>query len=271
MSLRYIDAHGHLHFSDYDRDREEVHERMIESGVGLITVGTDLASSKEAVGCADRLENVWATVGVHPNSTAEKFDHSVFTELSKSSKVVGVGECGLDYYRLTNTQPKLAHAKKRQKEEFESQIQFAIDCDLPLMLHCRPNRGSMDAYTDVYEILQSFARNSGDLGGNVHFFVGDKGIARKFLSLNFSLSFTGVVTFARDYDEVIQYVPDDMIMSETDCPFVTPVPYRGKRNEPSFVVPVVEKLAEIRGDEKDEFQRTVIENVKRVFAIGSGV
>lgn len=267
--MRYIDIHCHLDFSDYNADRQEVLARMRENGVGSITIGADLEGSKKAVEIAEANENVWACIGIHPDYlVSEKSENTVsalghkdkaletvfsdFSELVKSHKVVGIGECGLDYFRIKDEKQKVL-----QKDLFEKHIQFAIKHNKPLMLHIR------DAYDDALDILKNYP----NVRGNIHFFAGDVPIAKKFLDLGFTMSFTGVITFTRDYDEVIKYIPKDSIMSETDAPFVAPVPFRGKRNEPSFVVEVVKKLAEIRGEDPNILNNFILENFKRVFEI----
>ncbi len=169
----------------------------------------------------------------------------------KDPKVVAIGECGLDYYRM---EPE---SIEKQKKAFIEQVELANEIGKPLMLHIR------NAYKDALEILKQYAKVKGD----VHFFAGTSEDAKGFLDFGFTLSFTGVITFTHDYDEVIKNIPLDMIMSETDSPYVTPVPYRGKRNEPSYVREVVKKIAEIKGLPEEEVAKAIIANAKRVFAI----
>jgi len=258
--MNYVDIHCHLDFKDYDSDREEVLARMKDDGVGAITIGADLESSKRTVEIAEANENIWACIGVHPDEIKNGFNEKEFEKLVTNPRVVGIGECGLDYFRLN---PAFAKATAdKQKELFESQIRFAIKHDKPLMLHCR------DSYDDVLDILLNYKKEAGDkLRGNVHFFAGNTGVAKKFLDLGFTMSFTGVITFTHDYDEVIKYIPQNSIMSETDAPFVAPVPFRGKRNEPAYVIEVVKKLAEIRGEDPNILNNSILENFKRIFQI----
>ena len=285
--MDYIDIHCHLDSINYNEDREEVLARMKENKVGAITIGTDLESSKRAVEIAEKNEQVWACIGVHPitsntssgaspstspttgevsaslplpayrrgrdDSPGEVFNTEEFTKLIQSPKVVAIGECGLDYFRLKDESDK-----ERQKKLFIDQIEFAIKHNKPLMLHCR------DAYRDVLNILEEYR---GKVRGNCHFFAGSVEEAKGFLDLGFTMSFTGVITFSRDYDEVVRFLPLDSIMSETDAPFVAPVPFRGKRNEPSHVVEVVKKMAEIRGENVEVLKEVLVNNAKRVFNI----
>lgn len=254
---KYFDIHSHLNFSDYDSDRGEVINRLKETGTHTIVVGTDYESSKRAVDLAEKYEEIYACIGIHPvrEATPSKgsgpdFDISLFSELIKHPKVVAVGECGLDFY----------HAKKetdyeRQKNLFLAQINFAVAHNKPVMIHAR------DAYEEILEILEPMKKDYGaKLRGNVHFFAGTVDIAKRFFNIGFSISFTGVITFTRDYDEVIKSAPLDMIMSETDAPYVAPVPYRGKRNEPIFVSEVVKRIAEIRGEDEEAVRVVLVNN-----------
>ena len=281
--MKYIDIHCHLDFPDYDADRQEVLVRMKEQEVGAITIGADLESSKKAVEIAEANKNIWACIGVHPEEVAKSvfemprsqktpFDASEFEKLVRSPKVVGVGECGLDYLAPRSSSGARSEVgfsdKVAQKNLFEQQIKFAKKYNKPLMLHIRSSTKTQDAYLDALNILESYKKEAGEkLRGNVHFFAGDTEIAKKFLDLGFTMSFTGVITFTQDYNEVIKYIPQNFIMSETDAPFVAPVPFRGKRNEPAYVIEVAKKLAEIRGEDSDTMNNAIIQNFKRVFGV----
>jgi TatD DNase family protein len=256
--MKYIDIHCHLDFKDYGEEITGVLERMRERDVVAITIGTDLESSKRAVKIANDNENVWACIGAHPqekNVELWNMNYELWEGLIKNPRVVSVGECGLDYFRLDDESKK-----QKQKKLFKQQIEFAIKHNKPLMLHCR------DSYDDVLNILGSYKKEAGDkLRGNAHFFAGSIEQAKRFLDLGFAMSFTGVITFTNDYDEVIKFIPTDFIMSETDAPFVAPVPYRGKRNEPSYVVEVVRKLAELKGQTETKMRTIILANAKRIF------
>jgi len=264
-SFTYFDAHSHIHFADYDTDRDAVYARMQEEGVGALAVGTDAATSRSALKTAEEYDDIWATVGMHPTDVLHAtFDKKLFTEFAKHPKNVGIGECGLDYHHTEKSEDVLA----KQKRMFEQHIEIALAVDKPLMIHCRPRPGSMDAYEDVLAILEEHHKTAGEkLRGNIHFFVGSKELARRFLELGFTLSFTGVITFARDYDEVVRFAPLDRILSETDCPFVSPEPYRGRRNEPAYVRFTAQKIAEIRGEDEEKVLPALVRNVERVFAL----
>lgn len=264
MRLEYIDIHSHIHDKEFDNDRTEVLARMLEAGVGTIAVGTDLASSEKAVALAEKESLVYATVGVHPTDKKEEFSLDLYKKLAGSKKAVAVGECGLDYFRARGN---IEEEKKRQKKLFMNQIEFALSADLPLMVHGRPSQGSMDAYLDILQIFNSYENEKRNLRGDIHFFAGDISIAKKFLDLGFTMSFTGVITFARDYDKVIRYISLDRIMAETDSPYVTPAPYRGKRNEPTYVIEVAKQIALIKGKDIGDIAPVLVKNTKKMFQI----
>lgn len=260
--MKYIDIHSHLHFPDYNQDREQVVKRMNDASVGTILVGTSFETSKQALEFAHQHENVWVCIGVHPVDESPRdgkriFNLAEFEIIGKDSKVVCVGECGLDYGRDGVVSDE---EKARQREDFIAQINFAISIDKPIMIHGR------SAHHDILEVLTEMKKVHGDkLRGNAHFFTGDLETAQKYIDLDFSLSFTGVLTFTHDYDEAVKYVPEHMIMAETDAPYVSPVPYRGKRNEPTYVTEVYKKIAEIRGVEPEKMAQIMTKNAIRRF------
>ncbi len=277
---KYIDIHTHVNFKAFDQDREVVISRALENDTWVINVGTQADTSRSAVELANKYpEGVYAIIGLHPihtgasyhdekelgeggaefTSRGEIFNKDVYRELLKDPKVVGIGECGLDYYRCTE------ETIEAQKKAFIEQIELANEFNKPLMLHIRnnPEDKIRNAYTDSLELLKTHAKVKGD----VHFFAGSLEDARGFLDFGFTLSFTGVITFTHDYDEVIRNTPLNMIMTETDSPYVAPVPYRGKRNEPYYVREVVKKIAEIKNLSETEVAEAIITNAKRVFGI----
>jgi TatD DNase family protein len=253
---KYFDIHSHLNFPDYEKDWDEVMQRLRDTETHTIVVGTDYESSEKAVELADKYEGMYACIGVHPVDDPKRvFEKEKFEELVKNPKVVAVGECGMDFFHADKTGDY-----ERQKELFLAQVEFAIEHDKPVMIHAR------SAYSEILDILEPLKREHRDrLWGDVHFFAGDVETAKRFLNIGFTMSFTGVITFVRDYDEVMKFLPLESIMSETDAPFVAPVPYRGKRNEPSYVNEVVKKIAEIRGEDLEVVQKTLISNALRVF------
>lgn len=255
---KYIDIHCHLNLSPLLEDVEGVAARMREHDVAGFVIGTDFETSKLAVEIADKYENIWAGVGLHPaDNVEESFDISKYEELARGKKVVCIGECGLDYFREKNDE-----IVAKQKEIFIKHIELAERTGKPLMIHARPSKGSMDAYEDVLDILEGKS-----VKANFHFFVGDLNIAKRALEMGFTMSFDGPITFARDYDEVIKFLPIESIMTETDAPFAAPVPYRGKTCEPYMVKEVVKKIAEIKGMDEGVAAKAIFDNAKRVFTL----
>lgn len=270
MTYRYIDIHSHINFAAFEKDREEVMKRAREAGVAMINIGTQKDTSASAVALAEKYDSAYAAVGLHPIHTAksfhdeeelgeggreftsrgEAFDYDHYKKLALHPKVVAIGECGLDYYRVES-------GKEEQEETFRKQIELAIEVKKPLMLHIR------SAYADAFNTLKTYT----GVRGNLHFFAGTIEDAKPFLDLGFSFSFTGVVTFTNDYNEVVRYLPLERIMSETDCPYVAPVPYRGKRNEPAYVVEVVKKIAEIRNEDFESVRAQLLQNATQFFGL----
>jgi TatD DNase family protein len=281
----YIDIHAHTNFSAFDADRKEVVERALSAKTWIINIGTQEHTSKKAMEMTKEFpEGVYAIIGLHPihtnasfhdeaeigagdkgfTSRGEVFSKDFYRGLAKEGgkKVVGIGECGLDYYRTPNPEE---HA--RQKDAFVAQIELALELDLPLMLHIRSGAGG-NAYRDVLDILKPYKKEfGGKLRGDAHFFAGTLEDAKEFLALGFHLSFTGVVTFAKQYKELVEAAPIDRIMSETDCPYVAPVPHRGKRNEPIFVASVADKIIDMKGLNPVEGRKKLVENAFKLFGL----
>ena len=198
-------------------------------------------------------------------SRGEEFDYDYYKKLAMHPKVVAVGECGLDYY--ADRRGLDADKMRKQEEVFRKQIELAIEVKKPLMLHLR-NSSSHSAYKDAFDILNTqYGIRNTNLRGNLHFFAGTTEEAKPFLDAGFTFSFTGVVTFARSYDEIIRYLPLDRILSETDAPYVAPAPYRGKRNEPLYVIEVVKKIAEIRSEDFESVRHQLLQNATGFFKL----
>ncbi len=266
--MKYFDIHSHLNLSPLIERQDEIIKILEEREVGTVTVGTDFETSVLAVEIAQKSSNLFASVGLHPSDAGKKdFDLEKFKDLASRDKVIAIGECGLDYFRIDAND---VQTKNLQKEIFIKQIDLALEKNLPLILHVRPQKGTMDAYEDVLSILE-LTPEVGPRGvrGDVHFFVGSPAIAERFIKLGFYLSFTGVITFARDYDEVIRITPIERILTETDAPFVAPVPHRGKECEPWMVEEVAKKIAEIKGLDPESVRQQILENVKILFNVDS--
>lgn len=226
----------------------------------MICVGTDLKTSEEAIKLTRQYEGAWASVGLHPNDNlGEKFDKNKYRELLLQEKVVAMGEIGLDYYRTEGDKDQ-----KIQKQRFEEQLELAKEIGKPVIFHCRDARiGSVGtAHKDMFEILRS---TDFHLGGVMHSFTGTKKEAEKYLNLGLYLGFNGIITFSSQYDELIKSLPLERILLETDAPYLSPVPNRGKRNEPSYVKFVAEKIAKLREVSIEEIAQKTTENTKNLF------
>lgn len=235
-----IDTHAHLDFKEFDRDRDEVIRRAKKFGVEkIINVGCNLKRSQNSIALSQKYDNIYATVGLHPHDAKEEFGkYEELAKLGKNKKVVAIGECGLDYFRLEKEEDKI-----KQKEVFLSQLDLALKLNLPVIIHCR------NAFDDLLTLLK-IKKYKNKIRGVTHCFSGTLRYAREFLNLGLSISFTGSITYVRPKGEllaVVRMVPLDRIMIETDSPYLAPVPHRGKRNEPAFVKFVAEKIAEIKG------------------------
>jgi TatD DNase family protein len=267
MDTRYIDAHSHLNDVRFTDDLLDVLARMRESRIKSIVVGTDESMSARAILLAkEHPDLLFASIGVHPtDNEGEVFDDARYRAFAKEERVVAIGECGLDYHWPAHggwTKGESAE-KERQRTLFAAQVRIAKDIKKPLMIHGRPTKGSMDAYLDILDVLHEYE----GVAGNVHFFVGDIDVAKRFLDIGFTMSFTGVLTFASDYDDVVRYLPLERILSETDAPYVAPKAMRGKRNEPVFVEETVRRIAALRGEDESAVAEALVTNAERVFSL----
>lgn len=280
--MKYIDTHAHLNLSAFNDDVNTVVKKCADAGVSVINVGTKESTSQKAVELAKAHDNCYAIIGLHPIQTApafhdeeelgggepfqskgEKVNKDFYLELAKKPKVVGIGECGFDYYHTTPDSYEI------QEKAFISQIEIANETGLPLMIHTRgpkpgeesPTRRSV--YEDVYETLKQHAK----VPFNVHFYAGTWTEAEKFFELGGTISFTGVITFAKDYEEVVRNAPLGKIHAETDCPYVAPVPHRGKRAEPWMVKEVYKKIAEIKKEDEEKVREQLIKNSQDFYKI----
>lgn len=259
--MTLFDSHGHIDDAKYNADRYEVLQRAFEAGVShIINPSYDLASAQRAVDLAAKYEIVYAGAGVHPGTVGEKgfiFDIDFLREIANFTKTVAIGEVGLDF-----EEPRVAGIAKseiftKQKEMFIAQIELARELSMPLIIHCRK------AHSEVIGILSGYS----DVKAVIHCFSGSWGDAQKYLAMGHFLSFTGVITYATDYDRVIKNAPLDRIMIETDCPYLSPAPYRGKRNEPSFVQYVAQRIAEIKNEQIETIANYTTQNAKQFFGI----
>lgn len=281
--MKYIDTHAHLNLSAFTEDVEAVATHCASEGVAVINVGTKESTSATAVELSKQFDHCYAIIGLHPIQTVpayhgeaetgegakpfvskgEVFNADFYTGLVNEGKVVGVGECGFDYY---HTSPD---SYAVQEANFIAQIQFANQHGLPLMIHTRgPKPGEASptgrsVYQDVYEVLKQYAT----VPFNVHFYAGTYEEATKFFDLGGTISFTGVITFAKVYEEIVKAVPLHLIHGETDAPYVAPVPHRGKRAEPWMVQEVYKKIASIRQVDEEVVRQQLIQNAKVFYKI----
>lgn len=252
-----FDTHAHYYDTQFDKDRSEAINRARESGVEyILSVSSDVASSVENVTLAQNYDFIYAAVGVHPHSVIDLNNNiiSALTDFASYSKVVAIGEIGLDYFY--DNSPREA-----QKIWFAKQISLAKSLKLPIIVHDR------DAHEDTMKILKE--ENAKEVGGVLHCFTGSVEMAREVMNQNFLISIAGPVTFknANKLLDVVKYVPDDMLLIETDCPYLAPEPYRGKRNESAHIKFIAEKVANIKGKTLEYIEQVTNSNAKRLFGI----
>ena len=293
LELRFmlIDTHSHVNFNAYKDDSSEVIRRSLDNNVWMINVGSQFSTSRRAVRIAEKYgRGVYAAIGLHPvhladgiletkiygeevvfDTREEVFDYERYKglalgenldsrstqieELAKSSKVVAIGEIGLDYYYKPKSKSKLTEFKERQKQSFLEQLRLAKELNLPIISHCRM------AHNDLIQILE----NEQNISGVVHCFTGNWEQAQRYLEMGFYLGFNGII-FKLDLDEVIRKTPLERILIETDCPYLTPSPVEG-RNEPLYVKYVVERIAQIKDKSYEEIAKITTENARKLFKI----
>jgi len=252
-----VDTHAHLDDKKFDDDREEVIQRCVEEGVVcIINAGSNLSSSIKAISLAAEHPIIYAAVGIHPHDakTADNYSTEILCSLAVRDKVVAIGEIGLDYHYDFSPRDK-------QKQVFREQIGLARELKLPIVVHDR------EAHGDILKILKQ--EKAGEVGGVMHCFSGSRETAKECMDMNFFISFAGPITFgnARRAKEVASYVPMDRLLVETDCPYLTPVPLRGKRNYPGNVKFVVEEICDIKDLAREQLLEAVLDNTKKLFGI----
>jgi TatD DNase family protein len=249
-----IDSHAHLDMEDFDTDRDLVIKRALQGGVTrMVTIGIDLASSRKAIEIAKKYESIYATVGYHPHNAkeADPKDLEKLRTLSSEPKVVAWGEIGLDFFRRHSPPDK-------QVQAFERQLAIAFELDLPVIIHDR------DAHSDLLSILKKRKRL---YRGVIHCFSGNYDLAMAFVEMGFCISFPGTVTYknAVDTQTAASRIPLERLIVETDCPYLTPVPFRGRRNEPLYVRHTAEKIAQLRQMELEKLAEATSANTIRLF------
>ena len=256
--MRLFDTHAHLHFAELEADLDAVLDRARDAGVvALVTVGTDRDTNRAAAALAEQLPGVYASVGIHPHDAAEATDadYAAMEALARgSSRVVALGEMGLDFFR--NLSPPDAQALA-----FRRQLELARRLGKPVIVHCR------DAHAEALAVLAE--ERVGEVGGVMHCFSADVPVARQCLDLGLMISLAGPVTYknARALPDVARFVPGDRLVVETDCPYLPPEPYRGKRNEPAHVALTAARVAALRGEDPEALSAAMADNAARLFRI----
>lgn len=283
--MKLIDTHSHINFNAYRNDADEVIRRALDSGIGMFAVGSQITTSERAVEYAKRYDDIWAVIGLHPihlfeqevdeeeikfKSREETFDAARYEALARSSdKVVAIGECGLDYYRMPAGIDESIF-RTVQKNAFRAQVDLALKLDLPIMVHCR------DAHDDLADILEEYKGGERKVSGQIHCFTGTVAEAMRYITLGMYISFTGIITFpvknltletGETLLDVVKEVPLDRIIVETDAPYLSPVPNRGKRNEPAWVRHIAEKVAEVKGLTFDDVAKATLKNTKDLYGL----
>ena len=253
----FVDIHCHLSFPEFDQDRKEVIKRLTEEGVGLlIDPGVDIATSRKSIELARNVDFIYANVGLHPHEATVPVEESVFEELlslARSPKVVAIGEIGLDYHYP-------GYNRSAQQDAFREMLKLARLLDMPVVIHCR------DAWEDMLQILSEESHSA--MRGVMHCFSGDTIIAEACIRLGFKLSIPGTVTYKRSLlPDVIRGVSLDDLLTETDAPYLAPVPWRGKRNEPGYVRIVTETIAGIREISLERAAEGIARNTIELFRL----
>ncbi|RKD22812.1 hydrolase TatD [Ammoniphilus oxalaticus] len=252
-----FDTHAHLNSGQFSKDQVEVIQRAKENGVSrIVNIGIDRATNKTSLALAEEYDFIYTAVGWHPHNAKEMRDEDLdwLRELSQHPKVVAIGEIGLDYYRDRSP-------RDTQQAAFRKQIQLAKEVGLPIIIHDR------DAHQDVLDILRE--ENAAEVGGIMHCFSGSPEMAQECIDMNFYISLAGPVSYknAKRPKEVAQQVPLERLLIETDCPYLTPEPYRGERNESGYVRYVAETIAKLRNMEYEQLCKITYENAERLFKL----
>lgn len=279
--MQLIDTHAHVNLNAFSSDADEVLQRAFAKGIQVVNVGTRRETSEEAVNLLKKYPaNLYATVGLHPSHTfsdyhdpqevarglgIERFDYEAYKQLASDPRVVGIGECGLDYYRLP--QGNVAGVKARQKKAFEHQMTLALELDKALVIHCRPSKDTTDAYDDMLKILQSRSLPRFE----IHSFTGTLAVAQKFIALGGFIGLNGIITFDKtgESERVVKGISLEAIVLETDSPYLTPAAFRGQRNEPLYVEETAKQIAAWRGESLDRVADITSANACTLFKLPS--
>lgn len=283
----FFDSHAHVNFSAFREDGEEVLKKCLAEGVFVVNVGSQYSTSQRAVEYTHKFETgIFAAIGIHPvhlkagafkyndpdeieemeiKTKGEEFEYEKYLELARDEKVVAIGEVGLDYYHFEE-RDNVEELKKQQKEVLIEFIKMANEVNKPIILHCwgvksrkELDHARTDAYEDLLEILQKYPAQK---KGIVHSFVGSYKTANKFIEMGYKIGLNGIITYGESYDRLIKEIDLANIVIETDCPYLTPVPHKGERNEPIFVKLVAEKIAAVKNIPVAEVAEKTTQNAK---------
>jgi TatD DNase family protein len=261
-----VDTHAHLDFSQFDKDRDQVISRAADEGITrIVTVGFDLDSSRQTVALTSSYGNLWACVGIHPHEASRATSEVLnsLRNLSKHHKVVAIGETGLDYYRDRSP-------RDVQRRVFRKELDLAAEVGKPVVIHDRA------AHEDIIHIIRTWAEDIASSNGKlqpplgvVHCYSGDLIMANELFDLGFYISIAGPVTYpkATHLQELVSRLPLDRLLIETDCPFLSPHPHRGKRNEPANVKLIAQKISEIRNMPLEKISQMTTDNARRLFRL----
>lgn len=279
-----IDTHAHLNFNAFKNDADEVIRNSLAKQVWMIIAGSEYKTSRRGLDLANKYEKgVYSAVGLHPlhleeiiaedddksynfKTKREEFNYDNYEKFAKFEKVVAIGEIGLDYYHI-NLDSNVSEIKNRQQDVFIEQLTLARRLNLPAIIHCR------QAHEDLLNLLNDFKKKYKDLipndraWGVIHCFSGDEDLAWKYFSLGLMISFTGIITFSKRWDDLIRKMPPNKFMIETDSPYMTPEPFRGKRNEPLLVKYVAQRIAEIKNFSLERVAEISTSNARELFNI----
>lgn len=286
--MKYIDTHTHVNLRAFKDDAEQTIQRSLDAGVSVVNVGTQIDTSREAVELLEKFpKNVYAVIGLHPSHTfthnfeddeevkfktrEEHFDAQMYRDIISSAgdnakRIVGIGECGLDYFRLPEDRDH-EEIKQLQRSAFNAQIKLAIELDLALCIHCRPSGDTQDAYEEMLEIVAKTKSENPNLRVEIHCYTGNADNALKFVEVGAFIGLNGIITFDKTgrSEEVVKAVPLEWIILETDAPYLTPKSHRGERNEPSYLPEVAEKIAEWKDLSVEEVAEATTANAKKLF------
>lgn len=277
----FIDTHSHVNFNAFKDDADNIIRYSLDNNTWMILVGSEYKTSVRGLGFANKYEQgIYSAVGLHPvhleeiiikdknsdynfKTVAEKFNYDNYKKLAQSKKVVAIGEIGLDYYHI-NPKKNILNLKNKQKEIFLQQLVLARDANLPAIIHCR---GAHDDMITILKKVKKKDQNINEPLGVMHCFSGDENLAQQYFSLGLMISFTGLITFNKQWDDLIRKMPLEKLIMETDCPYMTPEPHRGERNEPIFIKYIAKKIAEIKNLDIAQIAEITTKNAKRMFNI----